>query len=153
MKKLAIAVALAVILPACARSEAMPAVGTDVNVEKKDGVNVAGKLVEVKPEQVVVEAPDGRKTEVPRSQIASVTAASGLVASGPQRGEPAADARHDADAKAAAGAEGKAPAAPPAPGAPPAPTPREDAIAPPAKVPEFRELTVPAGTTLSATLA
>src|SRR3954470_24085849 len=149
MKKLAIAVALAVILPACARSEAMPAVGTDVNVEKKDGVNVAGKLVEVKPEQIVVEAPDGRKTEVPKWQIASMTSASDEVVSGSPKSDPAADARRDAEAKTAAGAEGKAPAAPVAPGAPPAPTPKEDAVAAPAKVPEFRELTIPAGATLS----
>jgi hypothetical protein len=153
MKKLAIVLALAVILPGCKRPETMPPVGTEVKVEKKNGVNVAGKLVEVKPEQVVVEAPDGRKTEVPKSQIASMTSASGEVVSGSPKSDPAADARRDAEAKAAAGVEGKAPAAPVAPGAPPAPTPKEDAVAAPAKVPEFRELTIPAGATLSATLA
>ncbi|MFL6281076.1 MAG: hypothetical protein ACJ731_13250 [Vicinamibacterales bacterium] len=153
MKKLVIVLAVAVILPACERSETMPPVGTEVKVEKKDGVNVAGKLVEVRPEQVVVEAPDGRKTEVPKSQIASVTTAGGLVTSGPAKSDPAADARRDAQARAAAGAEGKAPAAPVPPAAPPAPTPKEDAVAAPAKVPEFRELTIPAGTMLPATLA
>jgi hypothetical protein len=149
MKKLAIVLGLALILPACERTEATPAVGTEVRVEKKDGVKVAGKLVEVKPEQVVVQAPDGTKTEVLRSQIASMTTASGLAATG----DPAADARRDAEAKAAAGAQGKAPAAPVAPAAPPAPTPKEDAVSAPAKVPEFVEVTIPAGTTLSATLA
>jgi len=82
MKKLAIVLGLALILPACERTEATPAVGTEVRVEKKDGVKVAGKLVEVKPEQVVLQAPDGTKTEVLRSQIASMTTASGLVATG-----------------------------------------------------------------------
>jgi hypothetical protein len=149
MKKLAIVLGLALILPACERTEATPAVGTDVRVEKKDGVKVAGKLVEVKPEQVVVQAPDGTKTEVLRSQIVSMTTASGLVATG----DPAAEARRDAEAKAAAGADGKAPAAPVAPAAPSAPTPKEDVASAPAKLPEFVEVTIPAGTTLSATLA
>ena len=81
MKKLAIVLGLALILPACERSEATPPVGTEVKVEKKDGVTVAGKLVDVKAEQVVVEAPDGTKTEVPKSQIASMTTATGLVTS------------------------------------------------------------------------
>lgn len=148
MKKLALVLGLALILPACGRSEVMPPVGTEVKVEKKDGVNVAGKLVEVKAEQVVVEAPDGTKTEVPRSQIASVTTASGLVATG-----PAADARRDADAKATGGSDGKAPAPPVAPAAPPAPTPKDDGTSAAVKVPEFVEVTIPAGTTLSATLA
>jgi len=153
MKKVAIVLALAVILPACMRSDTTSLVGTEVKVEKKDGVTVAGKLVDVKPEQVVVEAPDGKRTEVPKSQIASVTSAGAGVASRPAKSDPAADARRDAETKAAAGAEGKAPAAPVAPGAPPAPTPKEDAVAAPAKLPEFRELTIPAGTTLPATLA
>jgi hypothetical protein len=148
MKKLAIVLGLALIVSACERTQATPAVGTEVKVEKKDGVKVAGKLVEAKPEEVVVEAPDGTRTQVPRSQIASMTYASGLVATG----DPAADARRDAEAKAAAGAEGKAPAAPVAPAAPPAPTPKEDAAAEP-KRPESVDVTIPAGTMLSATLA
>lgn len=149
MKKLALVLGLALVVSACERTQATPAVGTEVKVEKKDGVKIAGKLVEVQDERVVVEAPDGTKTEVPRSQIASMTYASGLVASG----DPAADARRDAEAKAAAGAEGKAPAAPVAPTAPPAPTPKEDAGAATAKRPEYAEVTIPAGTILSATLA
>jgi len=151
MKKLAIVLGLALFLPACERSAAMPPVGTEVKLEKKDGVNIAGKLVEVKAEQVVVQTPDGTKTEIPRSQIASMTSASGSVASG--AANAAADARRDAEAKAAAGAEGKAPSAPAAPQAPPAPTPREDAAAAVPRTPEFREVTIPAGTTLSASLS
>ena len=149
MKKLALVLGLALVVSACERTHATPAVGTEVKVEKKDGVKIAGKLIEVKDERVVVEAPDGTKTEVPRSQIASMTYASGSVASG----DPAADARRDAEAKAAGGAEGKAPAAPVAPAAPPAPTPKEDAGAATPKLPEYAEVTIPAGTTLSATLA
>jgi hypothetical protein len=153
MKKLAILLGLALILPACGYEQAMPPVGTEVKIQKTDGVNVAGKLVEVRAEQVVVETPDGTKTEVPKSQIASVTAASGLVASGGPKSDPAADARRDAEAKAAAGADGKAPAPPAAPAAPPAPTPKGEGSSSPAKLPEFVEVTIPAGTTLSATLA
>jgi hypothetical protein len=145
MKKLALVLGLALILSACGRSETMPPVGSDVKVEKKDGVNVAGKLVEVRAEQVVVEARDGTKTEVPKSQIASITTASGLVAAG-----PAADARRDAEAKATSGSDGKAPAAPVAPAAP---KPKDDDSSAAAKLPEFVEVTIPAGTTLSATLA
>lgn len=141
MKKLAIVLGVALILPACTRSESLPPVGTEVTVQKKDGISVAGKLVDVKAEQVVVEQHDGVKTEVPRSQIAEV------------RPTPVGEARRDAETKAGAGAEGKAPAAPAPPEAPPAPTPKEDASTAPAKSPELREVTIPAGTTLSATLA
>jgi hypothetical protein len=148
MKNLAIVIGLAAALAGCARSEsglgATPAVGTDVTVEKKDGVKVAGKLVDVKPEQVVVEAPDGVKTEVPKSQIAEMKPAPALVA------------RHDAEGKSSAGGESKpgekAPSPPVAPEPPSAPKPKEETTEPPAKRPEYREVTVPSGTTLSATL-
>jgi len=124
MKKLAILLGLALILPACARSQPTPAIGSDVRVEKKDGINVSGKLVDVKPEQVVVQAADGTKTEVPKSQIASMTSAA---------------------------PDAKAPVAPAAPAAPPAPTPKEETSPDPLKR-EFVEVTIPAGTTLAATL-
>ncbi len=145
MKNLAIVLGLTVVLAGCARSEAIPPVGTDVTVEKRDGIHVAGKLVEVKPEHVVVEGRDGIKTEVPKSQIASVQPAPALVA------------RSDAETKAAAGAEAKTPAEEKAPAAPAAPEPPhapkpDDTSAPPAKTIEYREVTIPVGTTLSATL-
>jgi hypothetical protein len=140
MKKLAIVLGFALVLPACQRSETLPPVGTEVTVQKKDGIAVAGKLVDVRAEQVVVEGRDGVKTEVARSQIATVKPA------------PAGEARRDAEMKAASGPESKAPAGPGPPEAPPAPTPKEDVSAPPAKTVEFREVTIPSGTTLSATL-
>ena len=49
--------------------------GSDVTLQKRDGVVVAGRLVEVKPERVVVELRDGKRTEVPRAEISSMTAA------------------------------------------------------------------------------
>lgn len=143
MRDVAILIGLVLTLAGCSNNESYP-VGTDVTVEKKDGANVAGKLVEVKPEQIVLEARDGAKTEVPKSQIASL--------------KPTTAA---AEAKPAATAEsqpaGKDASAPPpvAPEPPRAPRPDDTAKAaaePPAKRLEFREVTVPSGTTLSVTL-
>ena len=48
--------------------------GSEVTLEKRDGVKVAGKLVEVQPQVVVVEGRDGARTRVPRTEIASVRA-------------------------------------------------------------------------------
>ena len=48
---------------------------SNVTLQKRDGVVVAGRLVEVKPERVVVELRDGKRTEVPRAEIASLKTA------------------------------------------------------------------------------
>ena len=59
---------------ACSRDKnglEIPA-GSDVTLQKRDGVVVAGRLIEVKPERVVLELRDGRRTEVPRAEIASL---------------------------------------------------------------------------------
>ncbi len=48
--------------------------GSQVTLERKDGVKVAGRLVEVQPEHVIVEARDGHRTSVTRSDIASLKA-------------------------------------------------------------------------------
>jgi len=149
MKKLAIVLGFAFALAGCAKNDAYP-VGTDVTVEKKDGASVAGKLVEVKPEQIVLEAPDGTKSEVPKAQISSLKPATF-----------AANAPRPADAKPATTAEspatGKDASAPPpvAPEPPRAPQPTESSKAaaePAPKKPEYREVTVPTGTSLSVTL-
>jgi hypothetical protein len=149
MKNLAILIGLAVTLAGCSRAESTPPVGTDVTVEKKDGVKVAGRLVDVKPEHVVVEAPDGVKTEVPKSQIAEVKPAPALVA----RPHAAVKPTAGGEPSAATGAADKAPAAPVAPEPPSAPKPKEETTEPAVKRPEYREVTIPSGTTLSATLA
>lgn len=47
--------------------------GSAVVLETSRGVAVQGRLVEVRPDLVIVEAPDGRRTEVRRSDIASLT--------------------------------------------------------------------------------
>ena len=108
MKNLAFVLGIALALSGCARNDAYEIpTGSDVTLQKKDGVSVSGKLVEVKAEQVVLESRDGVKMEVPRSQIASLKAT------------PLPDASRDVAAKTA-GTGGEAPSAP-APAAPEAP--------------------------------
>ena len=65
MRNLWIVLGLAVALAGCTDKNRFDIpTGTDVTVEKTDGVTVAGRLVEVQPEQVVVESRDGVKTRV-----------------------------------------------------------------------------------------
>lgn len=117
--------------------------GSDVAVEKKDGVTVQGRLVEVKPELVVVESRSGVKTRVPRSEIASVRASS-ITPAAPadvpvgSSGAPAASAGSAASDKPA-GSE-TAPA-PDKRASDPTPTELDPA-------PKYREVTVPSGTLL-----
>jgi hypothetical protein len=125
--------------------------GSDVTVEKTDGVTVAGRLVEVKPEQVILESRDGVKTPVPRAQIASIRATVASAASTDRArttGTPPAPATQEAPA---------APAAP-EPETKTADTPNDEKLAyakgaapaaPSERKPEFREVTLPAGTALT----
>ena len=112
-----VATALAIGCSKPAASFEIPA-GTEVSVEKRDGVKVAGKLVEVQPQEVVLETPAGERTRVRRSDIATLQAVTP-----------------------------KAPEAPAAPSAPAAPAGDDTAKPAPAKA-EFRQVTVPAGTVL-----
>ena len=117
----------------CSKSSAsfeIPA-GTEVSVEKRDGVKVSGKLVEVQPQEVVLESPGGERTRVRRSEIAT------LVAVTPKA--PEAPAPPTAPAAADRGDNTKPPADKPVVPAPPSAS---------ASLPEFREVTVPAGTVL-----
>ena len=132
--------AAAVFTAACSREpEGLEiATGSDVTLEKNDGVTVSGRLVEVRPQEVVLEAKDGQRTRVP----------------GPDQGGP-----HVGDRSA--GTSSAAPAQPATPaiarshpgdtrGRPPPELPAPSAAAtrrrPPA--PEYREVTIPAGTVL-----
>ena len=190
MKYLPILLALTIGLAGCTRTETYP-LGTDVTVTKGDGASVSGRLVEVKPDRIVVQRPDGGNTEVMKSQIAS------LKAMAPGEAKPTAPATPPpvaqttpppaAEAPPPESAQSKAPAAvepkplapkvrstagarpqpasprvnnsPPSPAhaAEPAPEIAHNEPSPPppppVKVPEYRELTIPSGTTLSATLA
>jgi hypothetical protein len=149
-----------VLVVGCAREPAGLEIqpGTDVSVEKTDGVTVAGRLVEVQAQEVVLQAPDGQATRVPRSQIRALRVVTA----------PA------ADAPAASTPQAPAPQAPAATAPPPAPAPDETAAADPERaaeaaradavaaanaverstaaarprVPEYRSVTIPAGTVL-----
>ena len=141
MRRLIAACALAAVMaagcektPETAGLEVKP--GSDVTLEKKDGVKIAGRLVEVKPEFVVVESRSGARTSVPRAEISSLSAAN-LTAQSPA---PA------AAADGTVGSTGR-PAASTANPAAPAATPD------PPRAPEYREVTIPAGTLLPLDLA
>ena len=102
--------------------------GSQVTLERKDGVKIAGRLVEVRPQHVIVEARDGHRTSVTRGEIASLKA------------DTAAAFAEPAASSAAVGPTGTRPA-----------DPRPEAVkaadpAPPARA--YREVTVPAGTVL-----
>jgi hypothetical protein len=136
MRNLVFVLGLSLALSGCARlgdkdnALEIPA-GSDVTVQKKDGVNVQGKLVETRAQEVVLESRDGVKRIVPRADIASIKAT------------PVDDAKKE-----------PAPAAPAAPAPPAAPQPDDKADTgkkPTAarNVPEYREVTIPAGTTLA----
>lgn len=123
--------------------------GTDVSLEKTDGVTVAGRLVEVQAQEVVLQRADGQKTRVARSDIRAL--------------------RYVTLGEAASA---RSPEAPAAPAAPVAPAPDESAAADPraventralaetagagagkgtgapTRLPEYRTVTVPAGTVL-----
>jgi len=119
------------VLAGCSRTDALEIPkGTDVTVEKRDGVKVTGRLVEVEPTQVVLEAPDGAKVQVARADIESVKA----TPLSPQADAPKA-------------AEAATPA--PADGTTASDAPRSDAVERAVdRKPEYREVTIPSGTVL-----
>ena len=131
MKNLVLVLGLTASLVACARRDDSLEIptGSDVSVQKRDGVSVTGRLVEVKPQQIVVETRDGTKVEVPRSEIATLRSLTT---------EPAKPQAPDAVATTGAPAAG-----PDADRA--SPRPAEKPIE---RLPEYREVTVPAGTIL-----
>jgi hypothetical protein len=168
MKHLLIGLALTFAIAGCARSAPEPLnvrAGADVTVQKKDGVSVEGRLVEVTAEHVLIEGKDGVKTSVPRAQVASVNTLTAMTgAPSADAKTPAAEAQENAalaksaaaaaaaQAKSAAtGSTGEAPAAPVAPKAPSAPRPDEKSERTP-RGPDLREITIPAGTVLRVTL-
>ena len=122
--------------PSSAALEVKP--GSAVTLQKKDGVSVSGRLVEVKPEHLVVETAKGR-TEVPRADITALKTDSAE----PGR-EPAPAAAKPVgstgveSARPVEAAEARDP---------------ERTIAPQARrAVEYREVTLPAGTVLSVEL-
>ncbi len=170
MKNLWLALGLTAALVGCASKDALDIPeGSDVTIEKTDGVAVSGRLIDVKPEQVVVEGRDGTRTQVLRAQIASLRATpapaaldtrkdGGTAAAAPltddtvHAAEPEtrrateADAPRAADGPAAALATAKATATP-ADDSQGSRRPREAA-----RPAEYREVTIPSGTTLAVAL-
>ena len=136
MKKLLIAVLVVFSVPACNRKEdglQIPT-GSDVTVERRDGVKVEGKLIEVQPDRVVLQLRDGGKRDVPRAEIATVRAAT----------QPSGETARDGIATTGSKPPDVEPKAPDA-----AATASAD---PERTTPAYREVTIPAGTVLKATL-
>ncbi|MEO5894665.1 MAG: hypothetical protein ABIS06_03080 [Vicinamibacterales bacterium] len=145
MKRICLALGFAVAISACSKQDAVDVpTGTDVTVEKKDGVAVAGRLVEVKADQVTLQLAGGGTRTVQRSDIASMRAVSPSTPSATPAATPDVKKEAAPEPTAVNGGEAKGSAA----------RPRE--IAPDAAVktaavertPEYREVTIPQGTTL-----
>ena len=112
--------------------------GSDVTLQKRDGVVVTGRLVEVKPERVVVELRDGKRTEVPRAEISSLKTAA---VSAPQGATAKTDgAGSNSTASSARGSSGHA-----ANGDGTKAKAEDDAMS---TAGMYREVTIPAGTVL-----
>jgi len=131
------AVAAVLATGACARQPepftAKP--GSQVSLETTRGVKVEGRLVEVRGDSLVVEAADGRTTEVRRSDVARVER----------------PLRPRTDGATVAGADAERGGGPLAKSADTAP--RESTRGEPSDrrdLPAYREVTLPAGTLLPA---
>jgi hypothetical protein len=145
MKNLVLGLGLVIALTGCSGKPDPIQKGSDVTVQKSDGATVAGRVVDVTTQDIIVETRDGARMSVPRAQIATVktlTATEALP-------NPASTAK-----PSAAATSGEAPAVPaPAPPEPPAAPQPDDTPPRKAKTPEFREVTVPAGTVLRVALS
>jgi len=144
MKKICLVLGFAIALSACSKQDAGDVqAGTDVTVQKKDGVTVAGRLVEVKADQVTLQLAEGGTRTVQRSDIATMRAVT-----------PSATPAATPDVKKEAAAEPTAGTGGDAKGAAATPAPRDAATEAAAKTaaaertPEYREVTIPEGTTL-----
>jgi hypothetical protein len=143
-------VVLAVMLAAgCARSADVDAIspGTDVIVKQTNGVSVAGKLVEVTPNNIIVDEKNGGRRAMERREVTSVALAEIPLAPQPNA------ASEEAAERARSGAQPTVPS-------PTSNTPSDHTETAAAgtsgaakgavvDAPTFREITVPAGTTVS----
>jgi hypothetical protein len=136
IQRLALPLGLALLLTACGGSAIEIPAGSDVTIQKRDGVEVRGTLVAIQPEQIIVDTA-GVRTEVPRRDIRSISATSlevvrqdggretrepiGTTGSGPNAGDDGREARNPIARLFDRG-------------------------------PEYREVTIPAGTLLPASL-
>jgi hypothetical protein len=132
---------VALLLTACGRGDAfeIPA-GSDVTIEKRDGVEVRGTLVRVGADQVVLESPGAGRTEIPRAEIRRLTAVSITTSRPDPISPPEAADRPDADGTTALEAESDK-------GEPDGPVARMVT-----RAAEYRAVTIPSGTLLPAAL-
>jgi hypothetical protein len=130
--------------------------GAPVTVSMKDGSTVTGRVVQVKPDAVVVDPAEGGEWKtVARDQIASVAPQAAAAAPAPAAA-PTPEAAAPPPAPATEAAPAPAPAAPaprstaPRPAAPATAKtmPSTPTPAAPAPAPTFREVTIPEGTLL-----
>jgi hypothetical protein len=132
LKKFSLIMLVALTVAACSRPDSLEIpTGSDVKVEKTDGVTVSGTLLEVRPEHVVLETRVGERTTVQRADIKTIAAAP-APADTPAVTPPVADVARAVDAT----------------GTPAAPVTRR----PVDRTPEYREITLPAGTVLPVAL-
>jgi hypothetical protein len=111
--------------------------GSAVTLQTKDGVTVSGRLIEVKPEHLVVETRTGR-TEVRRAEVTALKTDSALNDVAVPAVQPVGSTgRQPGDAVVPAVNAGDAPTAD-----------GDDANRRASRVPEYREVTLPAGTVL-----
>ena len=147
----ATAVIVATLAAACTGAPAALEIqtGTDVSLERTDGATVAGRLVDVQPQEVVIEDADGRRTRVLRSEIrairASTAASSVTAAAAPPAAPTPPDApKPDESMPAESRRPARAASAPAARSA----SALEKAAAGAPRVPAYRDLQIPAGTVL-----
>ena len=178
MKHLLMFLVLTAGVASCARSETYP-LGTDVTVVRNDGSSVSGRLIEVKQDRLVVQRRDGGHSEILKSQITSLKTMASVAEPSPTAEVKPAEAPATAQptpppaaAPVSVPAKKQRPVAAPKETATPKPVDEPPVSAapaalpiasagvaeatpppPPPPVPEYRELTIPSGTTLSATLA
>ena len=149
MKKFSLVFLLALATAACSRGEALEIpTGSDVTVQKRDGVTVSGKLLEVQTETVVLQSLDGAKTNVRRADIATIALTTQPSSTASVTATPTGAPAAAEPAAAPAGATGSAV---PTTGSSTADTkaPVERTADP---VQEYREVRLPAGTVLPAEL-
>jgi hypothetical protein len=147
MKRFALGVAALLVAGtvACSKQEnglQIPT-GSDVSVEKRDGVTVSGRLIEVQPQEVVLETRDGEKTRVPRSEILALRTVPASPASAETAQATSGSSPVNVPTSPEPPASSQATGSRSAKTAAPAPAGKTAAI-----VPKYREVTVPAGTVL-----
>ena len=125
--------------------------GSDVALETRQGTRVEGRLVDVRPDSILVESRDGTRVEVRRAEIRRLALDSPLEAAprAPANGSPANGTRPPAAGSPARAAVAERAALDPDWDARPGTAARSSTGRASAPVPEYRQVTLPAGSTLA----